>query len=401
MLSFWSSNPEAVGQLSIEQIVSSAGSGALKDESECSMELRAYLSQVETSRIASYIDHCLSAAFSHSGLVLQDLVNELGRRLDYTVLNGRYQGVSNAVGFDGLWRSPEGHAIVAEVKTTDAYRISLDTLAGYRNKLLSANEISPQSSILVLVGRQDTGELEAQIRGSRHAWEIRVISVEALIKLVLIKENSEGPETGLKIRSLLTPVEYTRLDRMVDVMFTTVTDVDAPPEDEGAEGDDPSKTDLRSLSNTKYAWEFTDSGLLQAKREKIIAALSAREATHLVRRTRALYWNSSHDVRVACAMSKRYEGKNQKPYWYAYHPPWDDFLDAGGRSFFVLGCMDLEKAYAIPHEEIARLLPLLNTTTRESGTYWHIHLSERHGEIELALPKSGKAFPLTPFEFSI
>jgi len=116
--------------------------------------------------------------------VLQDLVNELGRRLDYKVTNGRYQGTSTQIGFDGIWTSPEGHTIVAEVKTTDTYRIALDSIAGYRQKLLAAKTFSEPSSILILVGRQDTGELEAQIRGSRHAWDIRLISVDALLKLV-------------------------------------------------------------------------------------------------------------------------------------------------------------------------------------------------------------------------
>jgi hypothetical protein len=147
--------------------------------------------------------------------------------LDYKVSNGRYQGTANAIGFDGIWISPEGHTIIAEVKTTDAYRIQLDTIAGYRQRLLGTNEITNPSSILIIVGRQDTGELEAQIRGSRHAWDIRLISADALVKLVTLKLNSDDPETGRKIRSLLTPMEFTRLDGLVDVMFATVADVDS------------------------------------------------------------------------------------------------------------------------------------------------------------------------------
>jgi hypothetical protein len=41
-----------------------------------------------------------------------------------------------------------------------------------------------QSSILIVVGREDTGDLEAQIRGSRHAWDVRLISVDALLRLM-------------------------------------------------------------------------------------------------------------------------------------------------------------------------------------------------------------------------
>jgi hypothetical protein len=84
--------------------------------------LLTFLSQVQSSKLASYVAQCLESSFPKGGLILQDLINEFARRLDYKVVNGRYQGTSNAVGFDGVWISPEGHAVIAEVKTTDAYR---------------------------------------------------------------------------------------------------------------------------------------------------------------------------------------------------------------------------------------------------------------------------------------
>jgi hypothetical protein len=226
LLTLWSSSREAVSQFTIEQVVATAGNGVLKDSSDCSAELREYLSQVDTVSLSKYVEHCLSSSFQKGGMVLQDLVNELGRRLDYKVTNGRYQGTSNAIGYDGIWVSPEGHTIVAEVKTTDAYRISLDTIAKYRAQLINSAQIGASSSVLIIVGRDDTGELEAQVRGSRHAWDIRLISADALLKLVRLKESSDGLETGRKIRSLLSPMEYTRLDTMIDIMFTTATDVE-------------------------------------------------------------------------------------------------------------------------------------------------------------------------------
>src|SRR5437762_3076671 len=149
LLAFWASNPKAIGESTIEQIVTMAGDGALKDDSVCSNELREYLKQAKSDKLANYIDHCLSTSFTKSGLVFQDLVNELGRRLDYEVTNGRYQGKQGSIGYDGIWKSPEGHTIVAEVKTTDAYRIPLDTVAGYRERLLNLTEIAEPSSILI------------------------------------------------------------------------------------------------------------------------------------------------------------------------------------------------------------------------------------------------------------
>jgi hypothetical protein len=138
LLALWQSNPTAVGEFSIEQAVAAAGDGALKDGSSCSLEFREFLSQVTSDKLASYVEHCLSTSFPKGGIVLQDLVNELARQLDYAVINGRYQGTSKDVGFDGVWVSSEGHTIVAEVKTTDVYRISLDTIARYRQKILTA-----------------------------------------------------------------------------------------------------------------------------------------------------------------------------------------------------------------------------------------------------------------------
>jgi hypothetical protein len=333
-------------------------------------------------------------------MVLQDLINEVGRRLDYEVENGRYQGTPAAIGFDGLWQSPEGNDLVVEVKTTDAYRISLDTIASYRQKLNASGRLDDSSSILIVVGREDTGEVEAQIRGSRHAWDIRLISVEALLKLLQVKENSNDVETGTKIRSLFAPVEYTRLDRMVDVVFTAATDVEVMPSTDREETSGGGSAEGPATA-TKTPYQFTDSALLQEKRLEIMASLGAREGTHLLQKSRAQYWNALRDVRAVCSISKRYEGKSQNPYWYAYHPQWDEFLENAERAFFVLGCMDLDRAFAIPRDVIRSILPRLHQSVRESGAYWHIHLVERAGNIEILLPNSPTGLSLKEFGFPI
>jgi hypothetical protein len=387
LLAFWSSNPKEVSDSSIEQIVAMAGDGNLKDNSQCSSEFREYLTQADSIKLGSYIEHCLSSTYPKSGLVFQDLVNELARRLDYKVINGRYQGTSNSVGFDGIWVSPEGHAIIAEVKTTDAYTFSLDKIATYRQKLLATNEINSPSSILIVVGRQDTGELEAQVRGSRHAWDIRLISAVSLLKLVQLKEHSDESETDQKIRSLLTPMEFTRLDSLVDVMFTTATDVEAGIVETASETiDEIAKKNLQPAGVS--GWEFTDTAVLDSKRSEIIDAVSRKIGSKLIKKSRALYWDSAHENRIACSISKRYT-KGAYSYWYAYHPKWDDFLGEAKMGFFVLGCMDLPYAFAIPIHIVREHLKTLNTTTTEKSTYWHVHLADSTRGISLVLPNAG------------
>jgi hypothetical protein len=407
LLSLWKSNPDAVSQMTIEQIVSAAGDGNLRDGSLCSEELRTYLMEVQSRTLEVYVEYCLATPFKVSGVVLQDLINEIGRRLDYEVRNGRYQGTPAHIGYDGLWKAPEGNHLVVEVKTTDAYRISLDTIAGYRRKLIDSEQMSDNSSILIVVGRQDTGELEAQIRGSRHAWDVRLISAEALLKLLQVKENSNEPETGAKVRSLFAPVEYTRLDGMVDVVFTAATDVEVSPESVASEAEgapnairDGSPSDASGAAQ-KSPYQYTDSALLQSKRLRIIEALGEREQTHLLQKSRAQYWNPARDVRAVCSISKRYHGKNQNPYWYAYHPQWDSFLGEVTRGFFILGCMDLDRAFAIPRQTLIQILPRLHQTQREQGAYWHIHLTEEAGKLAILVPGPYPDLEIEQFSFSV
>src|SRR5690606_5919925 len=110
-------------------------------------QFRQFLKGASSDSLATYVEHCLSHSFDKSGQALQDVVNELGRRLDFSVVNGLYQGRSNAVGFDGIWDMTDGRSLVVEVKTTDTYRINLDTISDYRKKLIASSKITDSSSI--------------------------------------------------------------------------------------------------------------------------------------------------------------------------------------------------------------------------------------------------------------
>lgn len=394
LLPFWKTNPEAINALSIEQIVATAGDGKLRDDSPASKELRQYLSEVQSEKLAHYADQCLSTPFPKSGLVLQDIVNELGRRLDYRVECGLYAGRVNAIGNDGLWRSPEGSDLLVEVKTTDAYRIPLAKIAQYRDRLVESKQFSVSGSMLIVVGREDTGELEAQIRGSRHAWDMRLISVDALARLVRIKESTEDPSTGAKIRSVLRPMEYTRLDALIDVLFTAAKDV------ESASTVEPVET---AEADAASGWEFTDPKSLNEKRERLLTAFSRKVGVPLIRKSRAMYWDANHRIRAVCTVSKRYSTQGAVKYWYAYHPQWNQFLAEGDEGHFVLGCMDLSVGFAIPLDEVRGVLPRLNTTTtRDGATYWHVKILETgQGQFALQLPGAGHSLDLSPLSFPL
>src|SRR5438874_4507555 len=173
----WITAPDQLRDKHVQQIISFAGEGKLLDGATASTEFRALLAHVPSQFLRRYATDCLSEAFTSCGLALQDIVNEVGHRLGFEVTPGRYRGVSGQIGFDGLWKFSDHHSAVVEVKKSLAYRIELNTAARYRSELISEGRITDKSSILIVVGPQNTEDLEAQIRGSRHAWHVRVISI--------------------------------------------------------------------------------------------------------------------------------------------------------------------------------------------------------------------------------
>ncbi|NNF24049.1 MAG: hypothetical protein HKN63_04500 [Rhodobacteraceae bacterium] len=167
---------------------------------------------------------------------------------------------------------------------------------------------------------------------------------------------------------------------MVDVVFTTATDIES-------EFDDAVK-DSEFIVEAKVdrSNEATGVELLNKKRSQIIAAMSEKLGSNLLKRTRAMYWSADRSLRIACTISKRYE--NGPGYWYAFHPKWQSFLGDADNSFLVLGCIGRDDAFAIPLDHLVENLEYLNTTGEGEKIYWHIHLNEmRNGDIYLVIPK--------------
>ena len=138
LIDYW--NSDELRDKSLKQIVGFAGSGVLTDDDITSREFREWLAYIPLIEIRKRAEECLSGTqkFPDSGLALQDIVNQIGKRLGFAVEEGRYRGTPNAIGFDGVWKLSDGRrAIVVEVKTTDAYRFDLETVVDYRRFTLS------------------------------------------------------------------------------------------------------------------------------------------------------------------------------------------------------------------------------------------------------------------------
>lgn len=378
-------SPEVL-EKNISQIVAIAGDGRLKDDSDCSKELRQFIHAIEAKELFKHIEYCLNHPFGDSGLVLQDVVNELGRRLGYEVENGRYRGTGGRPGQDGIWKADD-QTIIVEVKTTDVYSVGLDTIVGYKTRLIENGVVAKDASILLVVGRQGTGDLEAQIRGSRHAWEIRVISAKALCDLVRLKIESEEAETTKKIQAILRPIEYTRLDALIDIVFAAAQDR-FDTDETGPEAFDTGEPEPGATAE-RQTWT-------EDIRKRAVRALGRREDVSLVRSTRAQFVAGDKKVRAVVLVSKLHENKKL---WFAFFPRHLDFLKQAEKGFLLLAGDNREYCYTVEVKTLETILPKLNKVKGRSSPIsfaWYIHVT-RSDKIDIP----HEPFDLKPYVLAL
>ena len=396
LLDLWQSNRSNILGYSIRQLVQMAGDGQVRDGSDCASQLREFFSLTSSEKLSTYISECIEEPFQDSGLVLQDMVNELGRRLGFHVTHGHYRGSPNKIGNDGLWQAQDW-SFVVEVKKTDAYRIDLEKIVGYRQSLMDQSEVSGKSSLLIVVGRADTGGLEAEIRGSRHAWDVRLVSIDALIKLVQVKEQSVSENVVQQIREVLKPIEYTRIDPIIDMLFDIVEDAETEQIDPA--GEEHGSTEEAGTARTH---NVTPRALIESKREQVAESYGETIGSNFVRATRTLFESADRRARVCVVVSKNYRTDGDGGYWYRFDPDWLEYIDQVAAGYYVLSGIDLQVAYAIPVSVMRDNLDNLNKTVRKDDSfYWHIHLhKEGTGEMFWKL-REGQRLSLGEFNFPL
>lgn len=394
LLQIWKTEPAFLEGKSFRQIIQMAGDGSLRDGTQASTELREWLAAVPLDRLRSCIEECLANSFDSGPQALQDATNELGVRLGFQVTPGRYRGSKGEIGNDGLWRSPDDFALLIEVKTTDAYRISLDTVARYRDRMITEGTIEQDhSSILIAVGREDTGGLEAQIRGSSHAWDIRLISLEALLRLAEVKEELSDLETGNKINQLLRPVEYTRLDEIVELLFAAKRDLEVSPE-------------LEPLGSTDSVVEDRDASpvQLEAARNEAVSRIGNALECVFIKRGRAFRESSDGKKRLVCLVSQAYAApESAKRYWYGFTPSQRRFLEASAEGWVSFICADSGRTYLVSWEQFSQWLPQLLTSPPTPSSiddvrHWHVYFLDYGDRVDLAKSGGGIILDLRKYQ---
>ncbi|MCB2211957.1 hypothetical protein KQI52_07580 [bacterium] len=355
LLDFWKASKEELSEKELKQIMPLAGGGKLLDGSDASLEFRDFLDYIPSELLVKYANDCLSERFNDSGLALQDIINQIGIRIGMDVNYGKYRSKH-----DGLWRLPNGNAIVVEVKTSDTYLTDLTPIVKYRKELISKGEVLLESTYMLwVVGEENTGGFEAQIRGSKYAWDMRVISVSSLCRLMLLKEDVDDPNVVNQIHEILIPREFTKLDNIVDLLFTTAKEVQYGDIEDAEEVEE--NADVVEKKFTPVAFHSS-----------VIEVIRKRLTENLIKKSKSTYYSKVEDVGVVCIVSKTHKPDTNPNYWFAFHPHQEEFLMSVSKGYIALGCGSPEQILLLPSKEFVAWIKESWMTESKERIYWHV-----------------------------
>lgn len=384
LLDLWNADRGQITSKRIDQLIAFAGEGRLRDGNSTAEEFRSLLRAVSSDVIGEWLDQCLEERFPDFGFVLQDAINEIGRRLGFDVFNGVYRSHANE-GYDGLWQLPQGQAILVESKSSTSYSINLSRISQYRTQVAPQLAMPPEDiSILIVVGAEDTSEFEAQVRGSRFAWDIRLLGAKSLFRLLKLKEALDDPKVERQIQEILFPQEFTRLDRIIDLVFATAEDaqdVDVEVAEEEVDIEDASPGKPRANFHTA-----------------VIPRLEKHFAKPLVKRSRVLWEPPDDSLLVSCQVSKYFTTGNLD-FWFGLKRTTRESLQEHKNAFCAFGLGSPETVVVIPFSNLASNLDSCFTSPDKEGRilHWHIRFVNTARGVAMLVDRDRRQLDVTQY----
>lgn len=368
LVTLWSSDREQILAKRVDQLIAFAGEGKLRDGNETSRDFRDLLRAVPSDLLEAWVQQSLDDRFPDFGFVIQDIVNEIGHRLGFTVVHGVYRGTTGGDGLDGAWQLGN-RAIVVESKASTTYSIDLDRIAGYLDQIRGCErEFTVDKSVLIVVGDDETANLEAQVRGSRWAWTMRIIGIRSLVRLLKLKESLNDIGVERQIQEILFPQEFTRLDRIIDLVFATTEDATA--------------LDLRDVVEEDDGGEIREAASFHSE---VVPRLEAYFRTPLVKQSRVLWSSPDGATLVSCQVSKEYD-RDDMHYWFGLKRSTQNVLAEHKNSFCAFGLGSAHVVVLLDYGKIDDALRSCFTSPDKGGGILHWHLRfKRSGERILLL----------------
>ncbi|HHV07310.1 MAG TPA: hypothetical protein GXX69_03765, partial [Firmicutes bacterium] len=206
---------------------------------------------------------------------------------------------------------------------------------------------------------------------------------------LLIKEATEDPLIHQQIRSILVPREFTKLDGIIDLVFSTTKDIredEQPLLAEEQVGDQEVKAEDRKLKTAPAA--FND-----ACAERIKDYLGCP----LIKQSRTTFASPDGQIVLTCAVSKKHESNH---FWFAFHPHQQEALANAAKGYVAFGCGSEETIILIPYTHFVPWLDGMWTTKKEDRFYWHVRIKREQRKFMLDLKKGYHVVDLTRFLLS-
>jgi hypothetical protein len=242
-----------VVDLTLNRIVNLAGDWT--DDSRASEQFREIIEneQTTTDEIDAYLTAAIDGSEQYHNRALQDLVNNIGRRLGFQIEYGVYQGRSDTIGFDGHWVSTatddDTHLIV-ETKKTTAYSIDPGQAGGYMTELADADDLErSQVYGLYVIGEGNVGTVAQTVFGSQYRDRMRIITASRLLDLLEIQQNSGLRHT--QVVDVLLPINAVDVGQLVGLIQDVIEF-----RDDGETGDGPTT----GGGTTTTGWDGPQTG---------------------------------------------------------------------------------------------------------------------------------------------
>lgn len=351
---------EAFINKNIEQILVWIGN---INEEEKKEELRSFFKLIPLEQIKKYLYECINSKFADKGFVFQDLVNELGIRLGNDVSFGRYKGKKGENGYDGLWKSKSGHVFIVESKTTDNFSLDLERLNTYRQKLINSGEVSEKdSSILLVVGQKETNTIVNTITGSKYKWNMSVIGVDSLLKIVEKRDKEDDVEIYDKqISNILKLEENVDMDKLIEITF---------PEKQKELRKSSKTFNFRSTKKRKENVNFYIECMSEINKEKKI------HLSKKVGSSKVLYEDKLKHIGVIIIISNITKKETYDSFWFAYHDHYKEYMKQYKEKYIALGCGSKEDILLLPIHIMDQNIDKMGFSNKKNKVHWHVYVKK-------------------------
>jgi len=171
----------------------------------------------------------------------------------------------------------------------------------------------------------------------------------------------------------LVPKEYTKVDSVIDLVFSTAKDI---KEDQLEEAEEEAKEETENKKKKKDSKKVIPVSFHQECIQKVEKHLGVT----FIKETRTIFKSIDDKVAISCSVSKKHQKKEKGPiwFWFAFHPHQKERLKNEAEAYLVLGCGSAKLIFLFPIKEFLPWLDRFNKTENENRNYWHLHMGYKN-----------------------